>query len=717
MTPVFPPMPLKRRTKLESCLRYNVGDVFWMARGVTKKEVEDFEETELSSPVHNIAHDMDKTLRIWQERLIAYDDAFNLAFTPDSEALLNGEKQSLGGEGESGQSRWDCVQEGFLRFFTSMLRDYGRFINKKRKIFKTDEFLNAQPSDCKPFLKEFLQTQHFDSYITKVMYTPKAPDVIFFDQSIIAKKNRSKMTLRKKRTPFLHSAKAQKQLRTIDAAQPSVESNYNLLDQFYANASALKKKFSYPKWPESLDETLLKNPRRIPDVIAAEFDRRSGNRAHQNEIIELDDFQITEVSKSIEVTAFSLFFQLTCDLLGHEFQVIKNKHLPSEEHFVREERDFKSKLPDCSNVCTFGQSVSSATVNDEYTASFKRFASDNVNREQLSGFANELIESEFETAKLFAFAEIDLAFSVLETLFARKLKPTVDALKSLMTACGRCDCSQRATQLMTLIHDKGVHIDSETYYYFVMNAPLDGQKYRKDWLSTRVNTIKNKKLNSKRNDVYLDGSDSASNSEIGSSFQDNASITSLPSTRRPPRPLVQLRKKNKLIKREDLSTTDQVERHIVIGDSLLTYLYKDLEIDLNNATCQSCGTMLGEDQVRLGWHAGDFTDKTTKCPFCRNNFVPSFVVKTNDANFVGSQGKGTPLHCEFLSPWFLHKAIHNATRDSGLKVILDPVWRNGGDKNSTIWWNLVVTFQRHKLPITFLLQGSFEGRLIMPMPE
>ena len=707
-TPPFPPMPLRRRSKIEISLQNNVGDVFWLARGVTKNEVEDLEEKGVSSASKSPS-DITKTIRIWRERLRSYDDAFNLALTPDSETLLYGNKETIDLDNRKGQSKWDVVQETFLSYFATMLRDYKRFIDRNTTTFRTKDFLKSQRQDFKPFLKVFLDTQLFDSFITKALFSPHEPDILFFNQSITAKKNRSKMTLKKKRTPFLHSAKAQKQLRTIDASKPSAESNLNLLDHFYGTSET--RKFSYAKWPEKFNQSLLRNPRNIPDVIAAEFDRRAGKKLYQEEMIDLDDFHVTSVSSSIEVTTFTLFFLLSCELVGKELQIIRNQYLPQAEHLLKERSPSKnvSRLSDCGNLCAFVKSLSSMTVNEEYTVAFENHSMSQ--HDQLASFATEVMESELETAKTFALAELDLAFSALETLFMRKLSPTIDALKFLMTACGRCDCSERSSKLMSMIYENGVYIDSETYYYFCMNAPIDDQKHRKEWFLSRTNPVNVvKSTKTKRFEESQEGSEHSSYSGAGSPIQETLSNL-------PPRTSTAHKRKKPLTTIQNLFVTDQVERHINIGEALLTYLYKEIEIDTDHSTCQSCGAILHGDKVRLGWHDCSFIDKYSECPYCKNTFVPSFVVKTTEPTFMGSQGIGTPLHCEFLSPWVLHKEIHVATRDSSFKDMLDPQWRNDGDKNATIWWNLVVSFRRHKLPITFLLQGSFRERLIMPMSD
>jgi len=48
---------------------------------------------------------------------------------------------------------------------------------------------------------------------------------------------------------------------------------------------------------------------------------------------------------------------------------------------------------------------------------------------------------------------------------------------------------------------------------------------------------------------------------------------------------------------------------------------------------------------------------------------------------------------------------------------LQPEWREKEARNATIWWNLVVSFMRYRLPISFLLQGNFQTRLIAPTPS
>merc|ERR1712003_78594 len=114
-------------------------------------------------------------------------------------------------------------------------------------------FIEAQKSSFRPFLQHFCRTQLLDDFITKVMYSPTEGDIMFFNQSITAKSNRSKMTFKKKATPFLRSATAHKVLKKIDAVEPNtgVDDNTttpNLLNNIYSNSNKNAKSFSYESW-------------------------------------------------------------------------------------------------------------------------------------------------------------------------------------------------------------------------------------------------------------------------------------------------------------------------------------------------------------------------------------------------------------------------------------------------------------------------------------
>ena len=184
------------------------------------------------------------------------------------------------------------------------------------------------------------------------------------------------------------------------------------------------------------------------------------------------------------------------------------------------------------------------------------------------------------------------------------------------------------------------------------------------------------------------------------------------------RPVKRKRRKRKASKGTKEPATDRLLKQVVLGKALLDFLYPDLHIDTEAEACMNCSYLMNEAEVIRGWRPSGFEDFTTCCPKCQHRFVPHFSVSCGAPTFEGSQGHGTPLYCEFLSPWVLRKELgHLITSERGVDVILDPQWRSGTDIKATIWWNLVAMFQRYELPISFLLQQSFQNRLINPVPQ
>jgi len=771
-TPSNPPMPLKRKTKLEDTLRRNATEIFWNTRGLSEMDVED------EKPAAEVKKIMAKADRVWQEKIRTYDDAFNLAHAPDSQTCLNWKQK---GSIDSEQSRWDIVQEAFLRFYVSLLEDHRRFLAYKPRVvnsphsvptnntFHMKSFIEAQRPSFRPFLGEFCRTQLFDDFITKIMYNPGEADVIFFNQSITAKANRSKMTFKKKATPFLHSATAHKVLKTIDAVEPNAGQDDtaaipNLLDNIYANLNKNDKCFSYESWPETFDPALFGEARAIPEIIAAEFDRIASlaTRLRTNHSDSLDsDFEAGHCYPSLAVGTFTVYFLIYCDVVGREIETLRNRFNNFENtnrsppsmvetvefgNFSRAEMGTDRKhetglIPDCSlSLCSSG----SPSFCDESKG--KTAPKIEVSGQQkIQASYLEIRDSpELEAAKLVATAHLDLAFSVLRTMSLRKLPIDADAYRSIMEACGRCGDSQRASQLLRLMRSNGLVLDSEIYSKYLLAFTISNEISPDDPIESPLGNVPDAILNnvlhetavptkkptssifSKKNGLSRKPIYSAHSSELsfassqgswsaaGSmSLSTDSSLTGGSFHMNKSR----FKKFKKLKKPEELRTTEQIKRHIAIGDNLLDFLYEDLKLDTSSDACAKCSLVLNEDQVMLGWKTCSFTDYTTECPQCKHRFVPRFTVTTSSPTFTGSQGPGTPLYCEFLSPWVLQKELHTVINTDDVGNILKPEWRSGTDINSTLWWNLIIAFRRHRLPITFLLQGSFKNQLIMPMPD
>ncbi len=841
-TPDLPSLPHRRKIKLEAALEQHAGEVFWQARGLTTTQVEEARE---SGDENKLAILFGKADAVWDEKISTLDDAFKCSPAPDSMSLLY--DSAIGFTDDKKQSRWDAVQEAFLRFYVSMLKDYRKFLPPSPKEirsswrdfggidsggrFMVEDFMRAQRPEFQPFLEELVGTQQFDDFITKRMYNAgNAPDVTFFDQSIDAKKNRSKLKLKKVETPFLHSANAHRDLKRIHAIEPNVAN----LPHYHVSNSAYDVRtgtFNYATWPESFDESLFGKPRPIPSIITAEFDRRSALAAmlRQKHGLSMADSLPGSTHPSPEATAFVLFFvtfsqiigkewvamgaqqvamgdnmldeeedKMRCQpsvssideadslgqddpwkpkvnppwMAGEDFQLFHSNLRPKEKNYdevIRSDEAMNEISPnnrftaaDCANVCAncdLGKAIDPSTFiglpwapNAAGSVKTDPTITNYVN--QFSSFdgAGPVVEelcNEVEKARAIAKAQVDLGFHTLKMMNARKVPPEAIAYKALIDACGRCGITHRASQLMEMMTQDGLAIDSEVYFSFIRAfSNADGTSII-PYQETETTSAKSSlPANSCRRFSGGDDPSVGSNSvrkEMARGINGLYTAMSSASHRRAYRKekVEQVKSffKQGLTKQNNLVVTDSIKIQLELSHCILEDLYPGLVIDTESDTCPKCSCVLDQDYIILGWKPCDTKDYSTSCPSCKHRFVPKFSVSTDLPSFEGSQGKGTTLYCDYLSPWVLLREIRSLIskpsapkrglskpqglyrNDStnyqvGIEKIIDPAFREGSDINATLWWNLIVTFARFKIPFTFLLQGSYKDQqLIMPTLE
>jgi hypothetical protein len=159
-----------------------------------------------------------------------------------------------------------------------------------------------------------------------------------------------------------------------------------------------------------------------------------------------------------------------------------------------------------------------------------------------------------------------------------------------------------------------------------------------------------------------------------------------------------------------------IAKHIELGESLIESLYPGIVMDTESDACPKCSKTVTEDQIIIGWAPCATQEYETQCPSCKHKFVPKFCITCKSPTFEGSQGKGSPLYCDYLSPWVLLREMKGILSKAGIETVLDERFRSGSGINATLWWNMVITFRRYKLPYIFLLQGSFKNQLILPSP-
>lgn len=167
----IPQLPIKRLNKLRTRLEDSVGALFWSTRGlepeyqrilVSKPHKRSLQRLRLLNPADH-----------WADTLGGSDHAFNLAYTPGSNVMDSWSENKLN---DAGQTRWDVVQEAFLRFFVDILKKYRKYLflpsnsrhsQVERPSFDHVSFLATQPSQSVPFLSEMCNTQQFNDWITR----------------------------------------------------------------------------------------------------------------------------------------------------------------------------------------------------------------------------------------------------------------------------------------------------------------------------------------------------------------------------------------------------------------------------------------------------------------------------------------------------------------------------------------------------------------------
>jgi pentatricopeptide repeat protein len=809
----LPPVPGKKWLKLQNSLQEIAGHLFWRGRGL-EAEYHQFVDNKISqSDFKEIAEQ--KGEQVWKEKLLTLDQAFNLQYTPDSEHISN---DTISDETE--QNQWDRLQEAFLRFFVALLKDYRKFVHVpdasklgspsptsedwldwgKNHKFETDKFIASQKPEYFYYLSELCSTQQFDDFITKRLYSPQLPDVIFFDQSIDAKLNRYRLKLKKVHTPFLQSAQTHKQLETFVAVEPNTS---NLPDVA---------PFVYETWPENFESALFCSPRPIPSMITAEFDRQTSlvkqlqmnHSPSENKSAHLANLYGSDYDYSPEGMSFTVFFFAYSAVIGREWQEYQLKRREIENIIPRDEEG--EKLNDqcdeftCANgqnmecassqsnlmpglpqgvcdgvmsglpqnvcdgvVCPYGEDVIDDCVNymssknpcpdfaSDAQAAYDAMASFALSLDPTNGCRNSsLLDddegfAEYEEAREVAIAQLDLAFDALNMMEMRGLTTDPDVFKSLMEACGRCGDTKRAIELIEIMKRDSLVADNAVLVYFMASfahslsqneaLPSEGNlKTQSPSSDAYFQFLKKKimKLSDSEGKAYDMPMPYDEESDFSDGLSDSGSELSIENVTSPAflqvfaphltEPKITKKKKRKrkksALKHLTADLSDRMKKQLILGESLLDFLYPDIHIDTFGDTCPMCSNVMKEEDIVSGWQQCDFQDFTTACPQCSHRFVPRFKVSCSSHTFEGSQGPGTPLYCEFLSPWVLRKELgHIIGNSEGIHQILDPSWRSGRDVRATIWWNLIAMCKRHQLPFSFLLQGSFRNRLIQPSPQ
>lgn len=160
-----------------------------------------------------------------------------------------------------------------------------------------------------------------------------------------------------------------------------------------------------------------------------------------------------------------------------------------------------------------------------------------------------------------------------------------------------------------------------------------------------------------------------------------------------------------------------------MADRTLDFLYPDLVIDLGNPNGTGCprfSCRKSSNILDLIKHfPTDSNRYTVQCPHCQMEYVPRFTVFSSLSSWEGSEGIGTPLWCELLSPWVLQKEILNVIQSNGIEVIVSPSFRDSHNnpQYSVLFWNLMVYYRLYGLPYAFLITEKMSLAFLIPLDD
>lgn len=441
-----------------------------------------------------------------------------------------------------------------------------------------------------------------------------------------------------------------------------------------------------------------------------------------SDIEEIDDKEEVDFEEKADVAEMKTSRPSMGEVFGDDSEQAEEASEPNDDRPVEKESTVATeKDAQSTGSVTNGDDPSAITCETETASN-----GDESSSQPRKRFRDKLSDLEIEEAKATGRAQLALAFEVLTMMKKRALKADPEAYQCLIDACGRVGDTKRATDLLGKMHEDGIVADGTVYACLVSAFSAESAKKgaaTKDedlpeWAnSTAVemdwNRFQKRSLLDRLVNRVIDLSDDEDSEE-------EEGMTAYQKLRRR---MAKSRESKKEIKpKEDKGTefyvTETVENQIALGENLLEIVFADISVDTEDEICPRCNFELSDDDVATGWNGGNFNDYTTACPNCTQRFVPHFRVQSSADDFMGSKGPGTALFCERLSPWVLQKEIRTVMNDAeGKDNLLNPEWRKKEYKNAVLWWNLVLTCMRFRLPFTFLLQGNFDQNLIAPVPE
>jgi hypothetical protein len=444
----------------------------------------------------------------------------------------------------------------------------------------------------------------------------------------------------------------------------------------------------------------------IPQLLS-QFDRKTSvifkplDGDNCNNGVQVD---AVTVSSSLEAVSFTLFFIIFSDTIGRTDSSFnftnastKEANTTTSDEIVASKHD--SENPSVDFLCNCDSF--SVLFCDEWNMKGMfdwiwgmNDAPGNVEGSHINANAANISQDVAD--------KMTLVYSIIDTLKMRKVKIELESLRSLLKAVTRCGNRSLIVQLFEALQTRGIKMNEDMYLTFKDASPsIDPTDPM--IISSSTGSMDSSSQNQSNSFDVNCSFNQSDNDNVAKSWIGRYSLSQSISSSLG-------RKPHTLTRKDKLLVTDEVAQKLVEGKHLSLDFYGDLEINTTDI-CPQCSLHISEDELMLGWNTCDYNDCTTHCPKCSYRFVACFVVKSTNAEFIGSQGQNTPLYCEFISPWVLKRELSAIIEKepNGACAMLHPEWRHRSYYNATIWWNLIVTFERQKIPYSFMLYSKQKG--------
>jgi len=629
-----------------------------------------------------------------------------------------------------------AMRDAFLKFFVAIFKDYRRFLifgnpkdtSEQHHRFRFDEFLNEQPADWEPFLRAMQDTQTFQQFVDeRVLSTSRYEDIVFFDESIDAKMNRYTFKLRNIDTPFL----LDNGTRHTKTYVPPTANTTNLPE--------VKKLYKYSTFPK-LDVSLFSEARKL-EVTFDTGNILQLNRLKRKGLIP-GQTPSTQPMSSIAATYSCYLVTISyviCNGLLAKGVVSRRGSLRSTKEVLEEYKNSPESLEKRrSRSASTASSASYDTHTIQKALEKDMEDSDDNNNDntvfKLDALKETLSSTNAEMNTEAAVLGLKIALEVLNCLGRLDECPDDLVYRSLADACAACGFSSEVVDLLVHMNDEGLLPDNmmlndvaRAFAQDNRNKSSSGSSHKRfdpadvwtiqDWKSMQKGS--GSLYRRRQNPLSSSKKETPSSSGWESLlFGTDSSVEVSPSKKTPVRdattsklPFANLEWSN-FGSQKIFAASAKLNRHMTVCEGMLSSNFPDLSINLSHqygTVCPGAKCTLKRpltiSEIYQGFEPPDANKYTTRCFECGIEFVPRFCVDCSREDWQGSEGPGTTLWCELLSPWTLRKEVFHILFQDGVDSLISKSFRNSSTQHAVIFWNIIIAFRICGLPYSFLLSN------------